>query len=83
MTTSAPSTVSTDDASASTPTGPAELPPQYDAQRTEPEIYARWQRAGVYTGNPARSNRVGGDREPFVIVMPPPTSRRCCTSGTG
>ena len=51
---------------------PPELPATYDAAATEPAIYARWQRAGVYTAQPARTTRLGGDRDPFVVLMPPP-----------
>ncbi|HWJ22195.1 MAG TPA: valine--tRNA ligase [Gemmatimonadaceae bacterium] len=57
MTTSAPTT---------------DIPSQYDPAAIEQELYARWQEAGVYHAHAERSNRVGGDREPFVIVMPPP-----------
>src|ERR1041385_1323728 len=39
---------------------------------TEPEIYQRWLDAGAFRANAKRSNRVGGDREPFTIVLPPP-----------
>src|ERR671939_1605312 len=49
-----------------------ELPAQYDPGATEREIYRRWLDAGVFNAHAERSARVGGDREPFVIVMPPP-----------
>jgi valyl-tRNA synthetase len=51
---------------------PDDFPAQYDPAATEAAIYARWQEAGCFTADAARSNRVGGDREPYVIVMPPP-----------
>src|SRR5688500_13136880 len=38
----------------------------------EPEIYERWLNAGAFTADADRSSRVGGDREPFAIVIPPP-----------
>src|SRR5690349_15521998 len=38
-----------------------------DAQR-----YAHWEANGVFVADASRSARVGGDREPFTIVMPPP-----------
>ncbi len=44
------------------------LPPQYDAASTEAEWYPRWTEHGVFTADPAHAS----DREPFVIVMPPP-----------
>ncbi|HET7457520.1 MAG TPA: valine--tRNA ligase [Gemmatimonadaceae bacterium] len=49
-----------------------DIPAQYDPAAAEQELYARWQEAGVYRAHAERSKRVGGDREPFVIVMPPP-----------
>ncbi|HET9453498.1 MAG TPA: valine--tRNA ligase [Gemmatimonadaceae bacterium] len=38
----------------------------------EPRIYKQWQDAGCFTADADRSARLGGDREPFTIVMPPP-----------
>ena len=38
----------------------------------EPRIYQQWQDEGCFTADADRSARVGGDREPFTIVMPPP-----------
>ena len=38
----------------------------------EPRIYKQWQDEGCFTADADRSARVGGDREPFTIVMPPP-----------
>jgi valyl-tRNA synthetase len=49
-----------------------ELPARYDPESTEPAIYAAWVDAGCFTAQAERSTRVGGDREPFAIVMPPP-----------
>src|SRR5205085_54789 len=34
--------------------------------------YRRWLSANAFGAEPSRSNRVGGDRTPFTIVMPPP-----------
>jgi valyl-tRNA synthetase len=50
------------------------LPAQYDAQATEGPLYRRWVDAGCFTADPARTHRAGfhGDREPFVVPMPPP-----------
>src|SRR3954469_19112771 len=50
----------------------AELPDRFDASQLEKEIYQRWLDAGAFTADPKRSNRNGGDRTPFTIVMPPP-----------
>ncbi|MFN2564782.1 MAG: valine--tRNA ligase [Gemmatimonadaceae bacterium] len=50
----------------------AELPSRYEPGSTEPAIYSAWLDAGCFTADAGRSARVGGDREPFTIVMPPP-----------
>ncbi|HYC51069.1 MAG TPA: valine--tRNA ligase [Gemmatimonadaceae bacterium] len=47
------------------------LPDRFDPS-LEPEIYERWLNAGAFYANADRSTRVGGDREPFAIVIPPP-----------
>src|SRR4051812_47256009 len=39
---------------------------------TESKIYQGWLDAGCFSADAKRSKRVGGDREPFTIVMPPP-----------
>ncbi|MDQ3996409.1 MAG: valine--tRNA ligase [Gemmatimonadota bacterium] len=49
-----------------------ELPARYEPSATEPAIYGAWIEAGCFTAQANRSARVGGDREPFTIVMPPP-----------
>jgi len=54
------------------PITPDELPPQYDAAATEKTLYAEWEAAGVFRADPARSDRNGGDRTPYTIVIPPP-----------
>src|SRR3954464_10376815 len=50
----------------------SDLPDRFDPAQLEPEIYARWLKADVFTADVKRSNRVGGDKTPFTIVMPPP-----------
>jgi valyl-tRNA synthetase len=47
------------------------LPDRFDIT-SESEIYEQWEEAGVFTADADRSTRVGGDRDPFTIVMPPP-----------
>jgi valyl-tRNA synthetase len=49
-----------------------ELPARYEPEATEPAIYSAWIDAGCFSAHANRSVRVGGDREPFTIVMPPP-----------
>src|SRR5471030_1264033 len=53
-------------------TTPDDFPAQYDPAATEPAIYARWQEAGCFTADASRSSYVGGDRQPYTIVIPPP-----------
>ena len=48
------------------------LPDRYDFATAEPEIYRAWLEAGCFSADPDQSSRVGGAREPFTIVMPPP-----------
>src|SRR5688572_17650749 len=50
----------------------SELPAQYDPAVTEPEMLARWEEAGAFVADADRSVRVGGDREPWTVVIPPP-----------
>src|SRR5581483_6273977 len=45
---------------------------RFDFATIEPEIYQAWMDAGCFSGHRNRSVRVGGDREPYTIVMPPP-----------
>ncbi|MEO8578517.1 MAG: hypothetical protein ABI556_17525, partial [Gemmatimonadales bacterium] len=49
-----------------------ELPPQFDPSAVEATLYKEWLDAGLFVADPKRSRRNGGDRDPFVIVMPPP-----------
>src|SRR5512142_2983768 len=58
----------------SIPATPAagEIPPTYDPAAVEAELYGRWLDAGVFTAHAERSNRAGGDRDPFCVMMPPP-----------
>jgi valyl-tRNA synthetase len=44
----------------------AALPKAYDFRSVEPEIYAMWESKGYFKPVP------NGDREPFVVSMPPP-----------
>src|SRR5437764_1519104 len=48
------------------------LPDRFDFAATEPEIYQAWLNAGCFHAHADDSNRVGGDLEPYTIVMPPP-----------
>ncbi|MEO5581022.1 MAG: valine--tRNA ligase [Gemmatimonadaceae bacterium] len=61
----------------------AELPPRYDAAATESSLYQAWEDAGVFTAHPERSRGSGGNRNPFVIVMPPPNVTAVLHMGHG
>jgi valyl-tRNA synthetase len=60
-----------------------ELPAQYDPGQTERVIYERWVEAGVFSADEKRSKRNGGDRDPFVIIMPPPNVTSVLHMGHG
>src|SRR5688572_4044628 len=60
-----------------------ELPAQYDPRATERAIYDRWIDSGIFAAEEKRSNRNGGDRQPFVIVMPPPNVTAVLHMGHG
>ena len=62
---------------------PLDLPATYDAAATEAAIYARWQDAGVFTAQPRRTTALGGDRDPFVMLMPPPNVTAVLHMGHG
>ena len=64
-------------------TAHTELPPQYDPASTEATLYKEWLDAGLFTGDPSQSRRNGGDKEPFVIVMPPPNVTAVLHMGHG
>jgi valyl-tRNA synthetase len=51
---------------------PDDLPTTYSAADVEAPLYARWQAAGTDRADAARVNRMGGTRQPYTIVMPPP-----------
>ena len=48
------------------------LPDRYDFATSDPEIYRAWTEAGCFDADADQSVRVGGEREPYTIVMPPP-----------
>ena len=60
-----------------------ELAPQFDPAATERNIYALWAAAGVLHAESSRSERSGGDRPPFTIVIPPPNVTAVLHMGHG
>ncbi|HEY3585221.1 MAG TPA: class I tRNA ligase family protein, partial [Casimicrobiaceae bacterium] len=61
----------------------ADLAPQYDPTQLDTALYARWKAAGVFTAHADRTTRLGGDRVPFVIVIPPPNVTAVLHMGHG
>ncbi|MGK2963792.1 MAG: valine--tRNA ligase [Gemmatimonadaceae bacterium] len=61
----------------------AELPTLFDHQSAEATLYQEWLAARLFTADPAKSSRAGGDKEPFVIVMPPPNVTAVLHMGHG
>lgn len=58
---------------------PDSLPTAYDAASTEAAWYQRWTEHGVFTANPART----AQRQPFVIMIPPPNVTAVLHMGHG
>src|SRR5215207_8848082 len=61
----------------------ADLPTQFDPAPVEKALYQEWLDAGLFTAHAERSTRSGGEREPFVIVMPPPNVTAVLHMGHG
>ncbi|HLB10003.1 MAG TPA: valine--tRNA ligase [Gemmatimonadaceae bacterium] len=59
------------------------LAPQFDFATVEREIYTRWLDADLFTARAPNSMRVGGSREPFTIVIPPPNVTAVLHMGHG
>jgi len=60
-----------------------DLPAQYDPGQTERAVYERWIDAGIFSADEKRSRHNGGDRDPFVIIMPPPNVTAVLHMGHG
>src|SRR5438874_13703535 len=60
-----------------------DLPSQYDPGKTERGVYQRWIDAGIFAADEKRSRRNGGDRDPYVIMMPPPNVTAVLHMGHG
>ena len=60
-----------------------ELPALYDPGQTERAVYERWIDAGIFSADEKRSRHNGGDRDPFVIIMPPPNVTAALHMGHG
>src|ERR1700712_4636241 len=60
-----------------------DLPAHYDPGQTERAFYERWVEAGVFSAEEKSSRRNGGDRDPFVVIMPPPNVTSVLHMGHG
>ncbi|MDQ3520626.1 MAG: valine--tRNA ligase [Gemmatimonadota bacterium] len=60
-----------------------ELAPQFDPTANERDVYALWAAAGVFHAESSRSERNGGDRSPFTLVIPPPNVTAVLHMGHG
>jgi valyl-tRNA synthetase len=60
-----------------------ELPATFNPSEIESDLYREWLDADLFTADPKRSRRYGGDRDPFVIVMPPPNVTAVLHMGHG
>ena len=54
------------------PTTAPEFPTHFDFATAEPALGRAWEEAGVFKADPARTTRLGGARDPFTILIPPP-----------
>ncbi len=61
----------------------AELPTQFNPAEVETALYQEWLDAGLFVADVKRSRRMGGDRDPFVLVMPPPNVTAVLHMGHG
>jgi valyl-tRNA synthetase len=59
------------------------LAERLDPGATERALYDAWEAAGVHGASAARSARAGGDRQPFVMVIPPPNVTAVLHMGHG
>ncbi|HUF13531.1 MAG TPA: valine--tRNA ligase [Longimicrobiales bacterium] len=60
-----------------------EIPTRYDPKATEQRLYEKWESAGYFRADPRHSTRMGGEREPYVIVIPPPNVTAVLHMGHG
>ena len=60
-----------------------DLPANYDPGQTERAVYERWVEAGIFSAEEKASRRNGGDRDPFVVIMPPPNVTAALHMGHG
>jgi valyl-tRNA synthetase len=50
----------------------SDFPTHFDFASAEPLMGKAWADAGVFRADPKRTKRLGGDRDPFTILIPPP-----------
>ena len=49
-----------------------DFPTHFDFAATEPALTAAWDKAGIFRAQAERTKRLGGDRDPFTVLIPPP-----------
>ena len=49
----------------------AEFPTLFDFAAAEPGLTKAWQDAGLFRAQAERTTRLGGDRDPFTVLIPP------------
>ncbi|MDQ8165554.1 MAG: valine--tRNA ligase [Gemmatimonadota bacterium] len=49
-----------------------EIPSRYDPATTDAALYEAWEQAGVFRADTGASERIGGPKAPYTIVIPPP-----------
>ena len=49
-----------------------DFPTHFDFAAAEPELSAAWEQAGLFRAEAGRTTRLGGDRDPFTVLIPPP-----------
>ena len=49
-----------------------DVPTHFDFASAEPALSKAWEDAGIFRADPKRTKRLGGDRDPFTVLIPPP-----------
>lgn len=55
-----------------TPDQTPDFPTHFDFTTAEPALTRAWDENGIFRANADRSTRLGGDRAPFTVLIPPP-----------
>ncbi|MBX3133370.1 MAG: valine--tRNA ligase [Gemmatimonadaceae bacterium] len=55
-----------------TPAPAPDFPTHFDFAAAEPALTSAWEAAGLFKADADRTTRLGGDRDPFTVLIPPP-----------